>query len=470
MSIYRSYFKKNSTLVDNVLSNNSRNPVTEISYGTESKQVSRFLFDVDLSNLQMKYSDGTINPTNVTKHVLHLTNTIRYAPELIGGKSYLSTIDRASSFDLELFNVNEDWDEGAGYTFVYNDLTYPQQPSHASNWYERKTNLPWSVNGGAYLSGLTTIIGTQSFDNGNENFEIDVTNYINQRIAGSGTTYTGTSYGLGIKFGDQYEATTTEFRQAVAFHAKGTNTYYEPYIETTIGDEVIDDRNFFYLDKDNSLYLYVGVGNNSQNIVVNQVVIYDYENNEVAVLTGNSITNVTKGIYKISINVDSETYPDAVIFKDEWTVTINGRESKFTNKFYLISQDRYYTFDLSNQINTKNYYFTFWGIGEGEKISSGIVRKVKILMRELYPNQNNNLPLDIEYRLFTTVGGKYEIDVIPFTKANRTSKGYEFNLDTSWLIPQDYKLQIRMSNGDSYETKETLSFTVISNGLIKTSN
>ena len=72
--------------------------------------------------------------------------------------------------------------------------------------------------------------------------------------------------------------------------------------------------------------------------------------------------------------------------------------------------------------------------------------------------------MDIEYRLFTTVGKKYEIDLIPFTSVNRTNTGYEFNLDTSWLIPQDYFLQIRMKNGDYYENKQTVSFTVVSDG------
>jgi len=65
-----------------------------------------------------------------------------------------------------------------------------------------------------------------------------------------------------------------------------------------------------------------------------------------------------------------------------------------------------------------------------------------------------------------TVGSNYEIDIIPFTSVNRTSNGYEFDLDTSWLIPQDYKLQIRLKNGSYYENKQTLSFAVVSDGII----
>ena len=114
-----------------------------------------------------------------------------------------------------------------------------------------------------------------------------------------------------------------------------------------------------------------------------------------------------------------------------------------------------------------NYFFYFWGISEKEKLRAGGLRKIKLTIKELYPNQNNFIPLDIEYRVFTTVGDKYEIDVIPFTPVNRTSKGYEFNLDTSWLIPQDYCIQLRLRNGTYYDNKECVNFTVVSDGIKK---
>jgi hypothetical protein len=469
MSIFRSYFSKNNTLISNNLSNNSQNPVTEISYGGLDERVSRFIFDIDLTDLRKKIQEGLIVPNNTMKHILHMTNTISYAPQYLGKKSYSETIDRATSFNLNVFNVDEDWDEGSGYDFIYDTTLVPNSVPQASNWIERKTNTEWS-NAGAYISGVTQIIAEQTFEKGSENINIDVTDYVNQLLFGTGytgtTAFTGNSYGLGIKFPDEYEDMMTEFTQAVAFHAKNTNTWYEPYIETSVVDTIVDDRNYFYLDKDNELYLYVNVGGFAQNIVVNKVDIFDYEDNLVDTLSGTSIVNVSKGIYKINLNVDSQTYPDAVLFRDEWDLTVNGRPSTYSGEFYLISEKKYYTFDQSNQINFDNYFFYFWGIGERENITAGNVRKIKLTIKELYPNQNNFLPLDIEYRLFTTVGKKYEIDVIPFTSVNRTSSGYEFNLDTSWLIPQDYYLQIRMKNGNYYENKQTLSFTVVSDNLI----
>lgn len=479
MSVFRSYNKKNNTLIDNNLSNNSQNPVTEISYGTFNKQPSRFIFDIDLQDLCNRIKSGLLIPNSGMTHVLHMTNTISYAPQYLGKKSYSLNIERASSFQLDLFNVDEDWDEGSGYDFTYNDTTYPYVDvlsnnvvDPASNWYFRKTNIPWT-NEGAYTGG-TTIINSQYFEKGCENFDVDITDYVNQRLVEMGltgltgtTTYTGNSYGLGIKFADYIESGETEYRQAVAFHAKNTNTWYEPYIETTVVDTIKDDRNYFYLDKDNDLYLYVNIGGISQNIQVNEVSIYDYEDNLIDTIGSTGITNVSRGVYKITLNLSSEEYPDAVLFSDVWNITINGRQTEHVGEFYLISPDKYYSFNQSNQINFDNYFFYFWGIGEKENIRAGNVRKIKLTIKELYPNQNNFIPLDIEYRLFTTLGKNYEIDVIPFTPVNRTNSGYEFNLDTSWLIPQDYYLQLRMKNGDYYENKQTVSFTVVSDGILK---
>jgi len=468
MSIFRSYFSKNNSIIANNLTNNSQNPVAEISFGTINAQVSRFIFDVDLTNLQNKISNNIINSNRIVSHVLHLTNTI--SRQSLTKNSYSSIIERASSFNLDLFNINQDWDEGSGYDFIYDYTLNPNIREQASNWYSATTITSWHDDG-IYNSGTTEIIGTQRFDKGNEDISIDITDYVNQRLFNTGYTgtsvYSGTSYGLGIKFSDEYESLLTEFRQAVAFYAKNTNTWYEPYIETIIDDTITDDRNYFYLDKDNELYLYVNIGGFSQNIVVNNVMIFDYEDKLVSALTGDSIINVSKGVYKIILNIDSQTYPDAVLFRDEWNLTINNKNTTYSSEFYLISEKNYYTFDRSNLINFDNYSFYFWGINEREKIVAGNMRKIQLTIKELYPNQNNFLPLDIEYRLFTTIGNKYEIDVIPFTNINRTNTGYEFNLDTSWLIPQDYYLQIRMKNGDYYENKQTLSFTIVSSKIVK---
>jgi hypothetical protein len=465
MGIVRSYFSKSNTLVDATFSNSSQNPVTEISYGTVNKQLTRFIFDIDFSLLLERINQGIINPNNISKHTLKLTNTIQNAQEYTGKRSYSLEIERASSFNLELFNISEDWDEGAGYDFSYSDNIFPQPLEQASNWYYRKTDIPWSVSGGSYVSGSTAIFGNKRFEKGNEDLEIDITNYINGRLISEGVTgitgYTGTSYGLGVKFTDLYEQLETIYRQAVAFHTQHTHTFYEPFIETTYDDKIIDDRDYFYLDKDNYLYFY----SNVENITINNVTIYDYQDNLITTISGSNIINVTKGIYKILLNIQTGQYPDSVIFRDVWNVTINGQNKEIENRFYLINSENYYGFNLKNKFEPENYYFKFWGINQGEEIVSGDLRKIKLTVRELYPNQNNNLPLNVEFRLFTKVGSDYHLDVIPYTAVNRTVNGFEFNLDTAWLIPQDYWLQIRLKDGSYCFTKESLKFTVVSNEI-----
>ena len=79
MSRFRSYYSKNNTLISANRTNNSQNPVTEISYGTTDVLVSRFIFDVDLTTLSERISQGLINADNIVSHTLHMVNTISYA-------------------------------------------------------------------------------------------------------------------------------------------------------------------------------------------------------------------------------------------------------------------------------------------------------------------------------------------------------------------------------------------------------
>lgn len=464
MSVFRSYFSKNNTLIEDNRTNNSQNPVTEISYGTVVADVSRFIFDIDLQPLVDRINQGIIPVNSIQKHVLRMTNTIRYRPDLVGGKFSDCIQQRTGSFSLELFNINEDWDEGNGYDFVYQDEQNPQISEQASNWFDRKTGTPWTVEG-AFSSGSSEIIGIQQFQKGNEDILIDITDYINSRIISGATGFTGTTFGLGLKFPSDIEELETLYRQAVAFHAKKTNTFYEPFIETHFDTSINDDRNFFYLDKDNNLYLYSNVGGSTQDVTVNSVIILDHEDNEIAILTGDSIQQVRKGVYKISLHIDSEVYPDAVLFTDRWNVTVNGKTKNIDQEFYLISSDKYYNFDLFNSLNEDNYFFTYKGIAEGEKMKPDGLRRISIDIKQFYPNQDNNITYDVEYRLYVTQSDKFEIDVISWTKADRTFIGYEFLLDTSWLIPQDYFLEVRLKSNDIVKQKNPLRFTVISDGV-----
>ena len=73
MSIYKSYFSKNNTIISDSPTNTGKNPVTELFYGGS---FSRFLFQIDLTNLLERIDSGFINKDRIEKHTLKLTNTI----------------------------------------------------------------------------------------------------------------------------------------------------------------------------------------------------------------------------------------------------------------------------------------------------------------------------------------------------------------------------------------------------------
>jgi hypothetical protein len=57
MSILRSYFSKNDTIISNLYTNTARNPVAELNFGASDLIVpnfgfTRFLFDLDLTYLE----------------------------------------------------------------------------------------------------------------------------------------------------------------------------------------------------------------------------------------------------------------------------------------------------------------------------------------------------------------------------------------------------------------------------------
>jgi hypothetical protein len=180
---------------------------------------------------------------------------------------------------------------------------------------------------------------------------------------------------------------------------------------------------------------------------ISKVEIIDYNGSLYQTFTGTSINKVSKGIYYVSLSIDSDVYPDLVLFTDKWTFTYNGKNKIVENEFALLNPDNY--FDFSNgatndyESDYRNFSFSYSGIRNEEEIKVGEIRKVIVNVRRLY-GQHNNIPMDLQYRIYVREG-KDEIDVIPFTNVSRDYANYFFNIDTSWFITHDYYLDIKMT-------------------------
>ena len=201
MSYFRSYFEKNNTIIKNSQVNTSKNPTTEIFYGSG---FSKFIFKVDFTDLKNKIDnvDNVLNSN--TKHTLHLTNCIFGDETFLGAKRGTGR-ERTNSFDLIIFKIPEFWDEGlgfdyedGGYDFTTGNKTFDERPS---NWFNRTTLQSWTSEG--VYSTSPNIITTIHFDNGNEDINVDITDYVNEILDGE------TNHGLGIAFALLYEELST---------------------------------------------------------------------------------------------------------------------------------------------------------------------------------------------------------------------------------------------------------------------
>lgn len=484
MSINKSYFSKNNTIISNSFTNTGRNPVTELFFGAVSTSqypsgFSRFIFNLDLSLLLEKVNDGTITTgcTDNMTHILKMTNTSTFNIDELNTRTSQQRL-RATSFDLVLFRIPylnnnqtpQIWDEGVGYDFA--DLTYEiseldkNYSVRPSNWFETTTIGVWTepgiysnTNTGIVNFNDLVIVDTQHFEFGNENVSFDMSNEINLILNGTLTNVSG----WGIAYYPQIEnfSGLTDTYE-VQFFTRHTQTFYEPYLETTYNDLIEDDRNRFVLGKVNKLYLYLFDEGNPINLDETPLVdILDSNGDEITGLTGLTTCQRTKGVYEVVIP-PLNGYQTPCTFSDRWhNLKLNGFSIPvITNDFVL------YPFKTSIQIGTESidpkiYGFDYYGIKQDEKILNTDIRKVGVSIKQAYTTNKLLNNVDAYYRVYVREG-QTEVQVQDWTKLNRTPNEYYFIFDTRDKIPNEYFIDMKVINGGEINTyKREIKFQVV---------
>jgi|688.fasta_scaffold05097_19 hypothetical protein len=465
MGKYRTYFSKNNTLVRNSYVNTARNPIVELYYGFDQNQTrtySRYIFDMDLTNINNLYTGKTFTSLNNTTHKLKMKNCSSF--DELFGEAVGSYKTRGNSFDLILFKISgETWDQGIGYDYadykteslIRDPFVYTETPS---NWFYNKTNSAWN-NPGVYTT--PEIIATQHFDLGNEDLEIDISTEINNRIQNN--IFSGVSYGIAFTIPLEnipYSATTFDASlQYVGFFSKYTQTFYQPYLETVYDNLIQDDRNFFYKGKLNNLFLYVNKGGIPINLdSLPTCTINDMNGTLYSSFTA---TQKTVGVYYVSF-VIPDSYPyDSVLFNDVWSnLYINGIQKPNATLDFEVKCDEYFSIG-SNEFLPKEYGLSFSGLKRDEVVSTGEKRKVVVSVREPYVYEVPVLTDFVQYRIYVKEGPLNEIIIQDWYDLNRTTNMNYFMLDTSWLLPNKYYLDIRVSsNQEIREYKEITQFFV----------
>jgi hypothetical protein len=480
MSINNSYFSKNNTIISNSLTNTGRNPVTELFYGSlvtsqYPNGYSRFIFDLDLTLLQEKVSDGTISLScnDSMTHTLRMVNTSTFNLETLNTSTSQGRL-RATSFDLILFRIpnNQMWDEGVGYDFA--DLIYEYSNSdknfstRPSNWIQTTTISGWTEPGiynnnntGTFSYSALTIVDTQHFQFGNENISFDMTDEINNILTGSLTGVTG----WGIAYLPQVENLTglTE-NYEVQFFTRHTQTFYEPFLETNYDDLIEDDRNSFSLGKINKLYLYLYENGNPINLdSLPSVSISDANGSPILGLSTPylDVCQRTKGVYEVTIP-PLIGYQTPCSFYDIWSgLTLNGFSlPNITNSFTINPLKKSIQIGTTTQ-EPKVYGFDFYGIKQDEKIYNTDIRKVGVVIKQAYTTQKLLPNVDAYYRIYVREG-QTEVEVQDWTKINRTPNEYYFIFDTRDKIPNEYYIDLKvMSSGEINTYKKQIKFQIV---------
>ncbi len=467
--VIRTFFDKNNTIVKNDSINTARNPVTELFYGGADGEntYSRFLFHFDESRLVNLYTGGTFTDLTKLTHTLKFTNTTSFDMDLVNG--IMGSKARTSSFDLIVFRIDQLWDEGVGYDYSACELLLGNCAisNSPSNWVSPQTGFNWSGGTGVYSGSPSAItITTQHFDIGNENIEMDITDYVNSVLTGA------TNYGLGLAYDRQYELTSTRDLQYVGFFTRHTQTFYEPYIETVYTNHILDDRNNFFLDKPNKLYLYVNLAGNPTNLdTLPTVDIYDQFGAIYSAYSTSDVNHVTKGVYSIDITVPTtSSTTENYLFSDVWSgIEINGiSRPDISLDFELRNSLEYYNIGDNDSLPRKTAV-SVSGIRSQEKIKRGDTRKVIVSARIPYTVEQAQKIGNLKYRLYVAEG-RNEVTVIDFQPVEIASNYNYFLLDTQSLIPNTYYMDILVeSNLEVTTLRNVISFDIVSESNLRTS-
>ena len=497
MSILKSYVDKNNTIQSNSYVNTGRNPIIELNFGASDFIVpnygySRLLFNLDLELLRENIASGVISTgcTTGMTHVLQMTNTSSFDNELLN--TFMSNERRrATSFDLILFRIPkisgttgnpQYWDEGVG--FDYTDSNINQNSSNGgstpityvdsrafstrpSNWYQTTTISGWSQSGvynnknegTVNYSGLT-IVARQHFELGNENINMDMSNEINGILNGTITGVTG----WGVAYLPQIENITgLTDSYSVAFFSRHTQTFYQPFLQTTYDDLVKDNRNLFLKSQENRLYLYVYQNGDYVNLDSDPVVRIEDRNGDAVVGMATLSTCLrTKGIYEVIVPNGFSGSPTPCQYYDIWSgLTINGQPlPNVTNQFTL----QQYSAGIQIGSTSKEpdiYGFDFYGILQDEKILNSDIRKVGVTIKKAYTGQVLLQDVSAFYRVYVREGTT-EVLVQDWTPINRTPNEYYFIFDMRDKIPNQYYVDIQVNTSGQKDTyKKQLTFNIV---------
>lgn len=462
--IYHTFFDKCNTLLNESEYNTGLNPVAELNCGD---LVSRVIFHFDIERFVAMYKANEIQLENLT-HRIKMTNCGSVNLPLFNEIKQMdcNTKERAASFDVIVFTLPYEWDEGRGFDYHgdYVKGSHRVVSKEGSNWFNARGGMEWDEPGIYSNEALAKdymdnykinddgiIVGRQHFDNGTEDFDIDVTDIVNRMIKEEMP-----NNGFGIAFSPRYEKETKE-NKFISFFTNHTNTFFHPYLETVNKENILDDRTKFHLGVTNRLYLYVGDYIDSINL--DEMPTCTVEGREY------EVKQAEKGVYYVEIKFGRNDYEPETMLSDIWSnIKVDGVEMDDVEmEFVVLPMEDRIQIGRIHRAEANNLVPSVYGIDESERIIIGDIREVFVDFIEEYSNGKKNMPSACEYRLYVKEG-KREIDVFPYQPLERRYDSHSFLVNTNDLIPNTYYVDVKVKQGKTVKNySEVLSFAVVSN-------
>lgn len=497
MIIRHFFLDKSNTIYKNSYNNMGLNPILEINYG---KRISRGLIHFNECEILDLVKDKTFANLDKLSFRLKMTNCfsvdgVPYEKNLIKGGT--ASARRAASFDLLLLKLPESFDAGRGFDYE-SDFWLKENRSvtkHGSSWYFSRDGKLWpsdyskidyestevnidSENGKVWImSGDTRtklrleggifpkkmlekeyeqfingedsiFIAEQHFDFGQENLDMDITNYVMDIINGE------ENHGLCLMFSPDLESTRMDESQYVGFFTDHTNTFFHPYIECVYDETISDDRNSFSIGKKNKLYLYAESDGESINLdelptCTVEGVPYDVE-------------QITKGVYCAEVEGNRSMAPGTLVY-DTWSnLKYEGTELDDVEMECEVHSVSKFVKVGSRKNETHEVVPSISGINDGEHLNRHETREVIVDFRRKYTTDIKELIDNATYRLYVKDGNR-EVTVINSTPIEKTSFNNYFMIYTGDLIPNDYFIDIVVRRGkETLYHKNVLRFRVVS--------
>lgn len=517
--IINSFLSKNNTIVKNSKVNTGKNPVIEMFYGGDKGEFSRYIFQIDLDRFKLMYDEyGYFNNYETVEHRLRMTNTSFFDYRL-NGKSFLGK-ERATSFKLKLYRIDKNFAEGIGYDFHRSGFTvgkniYDEQPS---NYFKATAMDNWN-NDGAILNNETEIfaiekrivedpesllcippdapedyiplvekyfpmndsllIAEQTFYVGNENIDMDITNYI---IGLSEEWFENN--GLCLCFESILENTISDNKMYVGFFSRHSNSIYSPLVQSIDFNVIKDDRLNFQMNKLNRLYFYVQQNGKYVDLPFPPTakIMIDPDgaddSNNVLGEFDTCIEDATykiykqrKGIYYIEVQMSDIDSGGCTALYDVWQASMddkdpsNGDEEELpkTELSFTLKNDSYTLMGIPNENKSNQLLYLAKGINNGSRLNRGDLRDFYVLPKIKYTYGQYDQNIDVYYNLYCKEGNA-EIPIFEHIEMDSMYDGSKHILiDTMSLLPNKYFIDLIIyRNGETYVEKEFINFEIVS--------